>query len=356
MIAGYPDQGKSQILCSVAATITTGGQWPNGEGACEEKGAVMILAAEDAARDMLVPRLIAAGADLDQVIIVSPMVTVQEEGERKRRVLNIHADLEKLRGMLNTEANKGRKVKAILIDPLNAYYGGGKNFDVHKAGDMREMLTPLSKWCADKDVAVIAVGHFNKGNNSHLLYRITDSAAITAVCRAVWFAVKDEESDKFFLIQGKKNVAKATGGLEYTIAETATGHFDDDDGLEILAPRIEWGGPTTRTAADIMGAHKGGANNFGEAEAVEFITKALRYHGKLKRKTLEDNAVQYGIAKTTLRRAIERMNLKPIKSDSFPSFVSYSLTALKADTDELDQDDPLMTDEADQDQSEANFG
>lgn len=80
LIAGFPNQGKSQLLCSIAATITTGGAWPNGEGECE-KGAVMFLGAEDTAKDTLVPRLIAAGADLDYINIVKSVVTV--DGRRQ---------------------------------------------------------------------------------------------------------------------------------------------------------------------------------------------------------------------------------------------------------------------------------
>ena len=354
LIAGYPNQGKSQILCSLAAIITTGGEWPNGEGKCE-KGAVMILAAEDTSSDMLVPRLLAAGADLDQVIIVRPLVIVQEEGRKFERVFSLEGDLKRLQGMIGFEKKKNNRiVTAVLIDPLNAYYGSGeKNFDIHKTGDMRKMLTPVSQWCGDKNIAVIGIGHFNKGNNSHMLYRITDSSAITAVCRAVFFALKDEESGQFYFVEAKKNVGKEAPGLQYAIKDRGTDRWDAEDGLEVRAPYIEWGQPSQKSVFEIMGGAKGSERHGEWNAASDFVLRALQHHKTLTRATLESNAKEYGITPKALRMAIERLNLKPIKS-GFPAVVSYSLDVTHQPTDDLADadDDPIL----DNDQANAGFG
>jgi hypothetical protein len=65
-IAGDPGTGKSQVMLSIAAAATTGGAWPCSEGRAP-LGNVVILAAEDGVADTIIPRLIAAGADLDRV-------------------------------------------------------------------------------------------------------------------------------------------------------------------------------------------------------------------------------------------------------------------------------------------------
>ena len=62
-IAGEPGDGKSQLSVYIAATISRGGDWPCGEGRAPI-GNTIILNAEDGADDTVVPRLIAAGADL----------------------------------------------------------------------------------------------------------------------------------------------------------------------------------------------------------------------------------------------------------------------------------------------------
>jgi putative DNA primase/helicase len=67
--AGEGGLGKSTLLIHVTATITTGGSWPCDEGYAPV-GNVIILSAEDGVNDVLIPRLLAAGADMKRVTIV----------------------------------------------------------------------------------------------------------------------------------------------------------------------------------------------------------------------------------------------------------------------------------------------
>ena len=66
---GYPGLGKSRVAIHVASTVSTGRLCPGG-AANGNAGDVIILAAEDDAADTLVPRLIAAGANLTDVHVV----------------------------------------------------------------------------------------------------------------------------------------------------------------------------------------------------------------------------------------------------------------------------------------------
>ena len=62
LIAGEPGLAKSQLTLRIAATTTTGGKWPG--GSMTAIGNVIIMSAEDAPEDTIVPRLKAADADL----------------------------------------------------------------------------------------------------------------------------------------------------------------------------------------------------------------------------------------------------------------------------------------------------
>src|SRR5262249_47426208 len=66
LITGLPDEGKGQLLWYIIAMVTTGGEWPCGEGVAP-KGNVVVLEAEDDLHDTVKPRLLAAGADLSRV-------------------------------------------------------------------------------------------------------------------------------------------------------------------------------------------------------------------------------------------------------------------------------------------------
>lgn len=306
MLAGFPDQGKSQIMLNIAATITRGGEWPCGEGEAE-KGAVVILSSEDDADDTLVPRLIAAGADMNQVVIVDSMVKeVDPQTGKKRRVVNIEDDLGRLAAILHAERANGRDVKAIILDPLNAYFGGAKKADSHKASEMRALLTPISEWCARHKIAVLVISHFNKGGNSHALYRVTDSAAITAACRAVWFAFKIEGIERWAMVPGKKNIGPKVGGIEYTIEAVDIGRKGID-----AQPRIVWGDRSTMTPDEAFGGGRGRPVDPTAAskEAEDLVVKMLEAKGEVNFKKLKDKAALLGISESTLHNARRKLHL-----------------------------------------------
>jgi hypothetical protein len=87
--AGEPGTGKSQLSISIIAAITTGGDWRCGEGHAPIGNAI-ILSAEDGAADTIVPRLIAAGADLDRVHIIS---AVRNPGRGDNRTFNLQTGI-----------------------------------------------------------------------------------------------------------------------------------------------------------------------------------------------------------------------------------------------------------------------
>ena len=65
VLAGRAGTGKTTIAIALAATISIGGRFP--DGTRSPVGNVLIWSGEDSAEDTLVPRLIAAGADLSKV-------------------------------------------------------------------------------------------------------------------------------------------------------------------------------------------------------------------------------------------------------------------------------------------------
>lgn len=67
LTTGQPDLGKSQVQCSHVACITTGRKWPDGAAGVAEPANVIMVTAEDTLDQEIVPRLIAAGADLSRV-------------------------------------------------------------------------------------------------------------------------------------------------------------------------------------------------------------------------------------------------------------------------------------------------
>ena len=224
LIAGLPDRGKSQIACDMAARITTttgDKHWPCGEGTAPN-GNVIAFSAEDDLADTLVPRLMAAGADLKRVTLVKMVRT--EAGER--RMFDLTADLEHLRAAIATVGN----VKLVIFDPLNAYFGHGRRVDTFRTNEVRAVLGPMADLAAELKVAVLGLLHFNKKTDvTNVMLRISDSLAFVAAARAVYAVV----------VRGKNNLAPAAsdGTLAYACTACSIGN-DPDTGQEIIAPHI----------------------------------------------------------------------------------------------------------------------
>jgi predicted ATP-dependent serine protease len=164
VIAGDPGLGKSQILVSIAATISTGGHWPCQEGT-SPTGSVVILSAEDGDADTIVPRLMAAGADLSRVHIVS---SVRDVHKASRRTFNLATDLE----LLEQKIDELGDVAAVEIDPISAYMGKA---DSHNNSEVRGVLEPLAELATRRRLAVLVNTHINKSNGGRAIHRFIGS-------------------------------------------------------------------------------------------------------------------------------------------------------------------------------------
>ena len=80
ILAGAPGTGKTTIALALAATVTSGGRWPDGSRA--SAGSVLIASFEDDPADTLAPRLIAMGADMTRIKFLSAV----REGDKLREL------------------------------------------------------------------------------------------------------------------------------------------------------------------------------------------------------------------------------------------------------------------------------
>src|ERR1700730_4646623 len=238
-IAGEPGDGKSQLSIYVAATISRGGDWPCGEGRAPV-GNVIILNAEDGADDTIVPRLIAAGADLNRVHIVSAVM--QEDG-KGRRSFNLQADL----ALLEKKIAEIGDVALVIIDPISSYMG---KTDSHKNAEVRGALEPLSEMAEHLKVAVLSITHFSKtgaANNSRALHRFIGSIAFIGAPRAAFAVIEDAENEgRILLLHAKNNMAPKPQGIAYRLVQRIVG----EEGGGIVASYIAFDSEPVTMSAD----------------------------------------------------------------------------------------------------------
>ncbi len=169
------------------------------------QGNVILLTAEDDASDTVVPRLLAAGADLDRVEIVSMVRT-----NNKDRMFSLITDLELLRHKITQVGN----VNLVQIDPISAYLGVGK-INSFRTTDVRAVLGPLVELAAELSISVVGIMHFNKKTDvTNALLRISDSLAFGATARHVYAVVDDAENKRKLFVRQAATESRSPGARD----------------------------------------------------------------------------------------------------------------------------------------------
>ncbi len=207
--AGQGGLGKTFVLLDIAARISTGAEWPFAGGECAEPGKVLIISGEDDEEDTLVPRLIELGADLTKIAFLS----TDAHDHFSMAALQLLTDVIHIMG----------DVRMVAIDPPTSYLGG---VDDHKNSELRALLTPLKKWCADHRNAIVMNNHVNKnmGPGIDSASRVMGSVAwVNAVRAAHMFAKDKNEKGRVLFVPIKINVARMPKGIAYAIEGQPSG-------------------------------------------------------------------------------------------------------------------------------------
>ncbi|WP_018990996.1 bifunctional DNA primase/polymerase [Aromatoleum toluclasticum] len=304
LIAGMPGLGKSQLIIYLAAVVTTGGAWPDGTRPPAPAN-VLIFSAEDDADDTLVPRLLAAGADLDRVHIVKCTIAgCDDSGRLVERLPDMRHDVDALRAKVDEIGN----VAFVVFDPFSVY-GGDTNHA--KNADVRKLLAPLAALAAEKKFALICLSHFNKGGGEgaprEALTRVLDSIGYTAAARAVYGVFKDADAPlRRLFLPIKNNLGLDTSGFVYHIESVMSG------GIE--TSRVVWDGPCETRADDAVNGKVGDdvPDSATLARAVAFLFMQLR-HGARNATEIENGAAAAGFSQPTVKRAKKIAGIRSAK-------------------------------------------
>jgi hypothetical protein len=288
------------------ANTTRGGQWPCNEGTAPA-GNVIWFTAEDDIEDTVIPRLVAADADLTKVHIIG--MAANPDGSP--RMFNLATDLP----LLQQKIEEIGDVVLVIIDPVSAYLGVGK-INNSSTTDVRGVLAPLTRLAEDKRIAIIGIMHFNKkADVTNAMLRIADSLAYVAAARHVYVVVDDAENDKARLfVKAKNNLAPDKHALRFMVGVRKVG-YDQELESEIWAPHVLWDSEHVEvTATQAMEAEAaGGASKGAKQEAEEFLRSKLA-HGPVLQSEIEEEAKANCISVAgALRRAKKELGIKARK-------------------------------------------
>jgi len=250
-------------------------------------GGVVLLSAEDGIADTIRPRLDAAGADVNRIVALEAIRSV-DNGRESARTFDLSCDLAGLEAAIRSVEG----CRLVVIDPVTAYLGG---VDSHKNAEIRGLLAPLGAIAERHRVAVVAVTHLNKSNNGPAIYRAMGSLAFAAAARAAWAVSKDKDDPRRrLLLPIKNNIAPDTGGLAYRIEALGV-----DD-----CPVVVWEPDPVNVSADdaLAGDREEGGGRSERDDAADWLRDLLA-QGPRPARDVERDARDAGYSIATVRRA-----------------------------------------------------
>jgi hypothetical protein len=247
LLAGREGIGKSTIAFDLVAQLTRGELPGRYLG---KPQAVGIIATEDSWECVILPRLVAARADLAKVERVEAVAA--ETGTLD--TVSAPDDLERLKALCAE-----KEIRLILLDPIMSVIAG--NLDTHKDREVRQALDPLSRFASSSGVAILGLIHVNKSGTTDPLNSIMASRAFTAVARSVLYCIVDQEAegeDRYLFGHPKCNVGPKQPTIGYRIVEhriqIEPADVGEDDEMVIVTSRVEWGAEDQRSIRDAMEA------------------------------------------------------------------------------------------------------
>lgn len=231
IIDGDPGLGKSTLYCDLAARLTRGTEWPDGEPVETSAGAV-IVTTEDGIGDTIRPRLEEAGANLDRVSVVQ--LIPEEEGPGRVPVLPDDAEL-----LLGECERIGASL--LVIDPLMAHLAAETNS--YRDQDVRRAMAPLSEAAERHGVAIAVLRHLNKATGGSAIYRGGGSIGIIGAARVGLMVGRDPDDEgRVVLACSKNNIAARPDSLAFRLVSS-----DRDPGTAVL----RWEGVSPLSAEDL---------------------------------------------------------------------------------------------------------
>lgn len=300
LLAGEGGKGKSTIMTDKVARATRGQL----HGSYRDKPVNVIWAGnEDGYDDVIVPRLIVAGADLDRVRFVAL------ESESLAEEMNIVTNIDGLK-----EACTEHDIKLIVMDPLVEYLPGST--DSHNDMSIRQALRPVRNLAAELNLSAVGLIHFNKAPTLAVASRLAGSAAFRNAARSVLVVADhpdDNQENRRVMFQNKSNWGPEERlGWAYTLESVEVPDGDgvmlDGEGEPFTTARAVWKGTIELDPGNLPSTHT--EREAPQRDAAKQMLRDLLCGGPRLRDDIKDKAILEEIGWITVRRAAEEIGIE----------------------------------------------
>lgn len=311
---GESDVGKSTVTLSWASIVSRGARWPdtrisgNSLVSQHDPAGVVLVGVEDANDDTVVPRLIAADADLRRVhALTRPL-----DDKGQARPFTIPDDINWLRRAINEV-----DAKLVVIDPIMACLPESARHGVDSS--IRRILMCLVDLARETNSAIVLIRHSNKAAGMSAKNRGGGSAAYGALVRSVLSAGKlvepTDDGGEFAIARAIGNLSKTPQTISYSLvdAPNANGLPTPED-AELGVAVVRYRGPIDLTADQLVGADSAKIADARKLapmrdDAEEPLRELLK-PGPMKMTDAVAEAMRItGCSKATVKSAVKRLGL-----------------------------------------------
>lgn len=290
VIAGAPGTGKTTVALAFAATVSSGGKWPDGTIAAPAD--VLIWSSEDDPRRTLIPRLRAMGADVRRIHVVESA----KNADGSTRPFDPGTDIPQLSAAFRAMR---RTPRLLIVDPIVA----AVTRDGNDNASTRRSLQPLVDLGQMWGCAVLGISHFSKGTAGRdVTERVTGSLAYGALARVVFAVVKlpEDKGGARLIVRAKSNLGPDAGGFEYSLSQVAIPEYPG-----IVATSLSWGPAVDGTARELLAQAEASEGHEEKAERLEIMDwlKDLLTPAPLTARDVKAKAEQQGFAWRSVQRA-----------------------------------------------------
>lgn len=257
--AGKGGEGKTTFMLHLVALGSRGILPGDMHGT---KMSTIIIGPEDDWDTVMVPRLVAAGADLNRIYKIS--VQNITDTFTQERSIRFPLDVDMI-----TEAVELSGAKMIIIDPAPALMQG----DMNKVQDVRGSYEPLIALAQEKELALVLINHFGKGGGS-VSAKLSGSHAWRDLTRSYLAFATDEATGERIFSQDKNNYAESKGSYKFALESV---DIITDDGETASVARVNFLGETDQTVGDIINKDHGDQDEQDDRNAAQaFLIDLLR--------------------------------------------------------------------------------
>jgi hypothetical protein len=306
---GNPAVGKGFTAIDNIACLTTGRPFPTESITDRKPMHAVVLAAEEGDANTIVPRLMAAGADLEKVRIIKSIKFHEKNDAITERLITFQQDMVAVK----TDLQQHSEERFLVIDPITSYVG---DINFNQDGEVRPVLDTLTRLAEDLDITILIVGHFNKNTNvASALDKPGGGRAWVAVPRTVWgfFRFPSDRAQRAMVNLKLNNAKESETGLLFTIGGRSIGTKPNGKPWDVGF--VQWGGTTESSADEIVAAEHPEARR--DNKGVDFLTKALKSGVRLASDVYDEgDSEKDQVSERTLKRACATIGVLKFKMPS----------------------------------------